>query len=225
MKKILVVLSTMCLLVFFISWSANATLYTIGTADIYYLDDCALIYDSDQSLVWLDYTYTNNNNWWGMGTKMSNIGSYGVLNAITVTLNPGVSTTIDWTTGWRLPVAGTTPSPLMGEGDSVQDTYSEMGYLYYQALGNTYKGSGSFNYGPFSNLIRNIYWLGTSHSGSRAYVHNFNYGSLENNPMTDYYFGIAVHPGSVSGVPIPGALWLFGSGLIGIVGIRRKFKN
>jgi len=29
----------------------------------------------------------------------------------------------------------------------------------------------------------------------------------------------------VSSVPIPGALWLLGSGLIGIVGIRRKFKN
>ena len=29
----------------------------------------------------------------------------------------------------------------------------------------------------------------------------------------------------VSSVPIPGAIWLFGSGLIGIVGIRRKLKN
>ena len=28
-----------------------------------------------------------------------------------------------------------------------------------------------------------------------------------------------------SNVPIPSALWLLGSGLIGIVGIRRKFKN
>jgi len=26
-------------------------------------------------------------------------------------------------------------------------------------------------------------------------------------------------------VPIPGAIWLLGSGLIGIIGIRRKFKN
>lgn len=29
----------------------------------------------------------------------------------------------------------------------------------------------------------------------------------------------------IAGVPIPGAIWLLGSGLIGIVGIRRKFKN
>ena len=26
-------------------------------------------------------------------------------------------------------------------------------------------------------------------------------------------------------VPIPGAVWLFGSGLIGLVGIKRKFKK
>ncbi|MBU1056500.1 MAG: VPLPA-CTERM sorting domain-containing protein [Proteobacteria bacterium] len=30
---------------------------------------------------------------------------------------------------------------------------------------------------------------------------------------------------NISSVPIPGAIWLLGSGLIGLVGIRRKFKN
>jgi len=30
---------------------------------------------------------------------------------------------------------------------------------------------------------------------------------------------------SITVVPIPGAVWLLGSGLIGIVGIRRKFKK
>ena len=29
----------------------------------------------------------------------------------------------------------------------------------------------------------------------------------------------------MSEVPIPGAVWLLGSGLIGLVGIRRKLKN
>jgi hypothetical protein len=31
--------------------------------------------------------------------------------------------------------------------------------------------------------------------------------------------------GNVSGVPIPGAIWLLGSGLFGLVGFRRKFKK
>lgn len=30
---------------------------------------------------------------------------------------------------------------------------------------------------------------------------------------------------SLNPVPIPGAVWLFGSGLIGLVGLRRRFKN
>jgi hypothetical protein len=30
---------------------------------------------------------------------------------------------------------------------------------------------------------------------------------------------------SMSEVPIPGAIWLLGSGMIGIVGIRRKLKT
>jgi len=32
-------------------------------------------------------------------------------------------------------------------------------------------------------------------------------------------------PGSWSVVPIPGAVWLLGSGLVGLVGLRRKFQK
>ena len=32
----------------------------------------------------------------------------------------------------------------------------------------------------------------------------------------------AVHSGDVSAVPIPGAVWLFGSGLIGLLGLARR---
>jgi hypothetical protein len=36
-------------------------------------------------------------------------------------------------------------------------------------------------------------------------------------------FAIGNNPNAV--VPIPGAVWLLGSGLIGIVGLRRRFKK
>ena len=39
---------------------------------------------------------------------------------------------------------------------------------------------------------------------------------------TDYAPYLSV---TVSSIPIPGAVWLLGSGLIGIVGIRRKYKK
>jgi hypothetical protein len=50
------------------------------------------------------------------------------------------------------------------------------------------------------------------------YAHWFHY-SLESGVSS----GDVIHLDTT--VPIPAAVWLFGSGLIGIVGIRRKFKN
>jgi len=41
------------------------------------------------------------------------------------------------------------------------------------------------------------------------------------NDYGDTYLGVWV----TTAVPIPGAIWLLGSGLIGIVGVRRKFKK
>jgi hypothetical protein len=38
------------------------------------------------------------------------------------------------------------------------------------------------------------------------------------------FYAMAVHPGDVSAVPVPGAVWLLGSGLLGLIGIRKKMK-
>jgi hypothetical protein len=40
-----------------------------------------------------------------------------------------------------------------------------------------------------------------------------------------YLDGIEIVPPTQHPVPIPGAIWLLGSGLIGLAGTRRKFKN
>ena len=37
--------------------------------------------------------------------------------------------------------------------------------------------------------------------------------------------GVFMENGSVNVVPVPAAIWLFGSGLIGLAGVRRKFKK
>ena len=43
---------------------------------------------------------------------------------------------------------------------------------------------------------------------------------LRNDPGYIYMDDISVNP-----VPIPGAVWLLGSGLVGLAGLRRKFKS
>jgi hypothetical protein len=43
---------------------------------------------------------------------------------------------------------------------------------------------------------------------------------MRNDPWFTYLDDISVNP-----VPIPGAVWLLGSGLVGLAGLRRKFKG
>jgi hypothetical protein len=43
------------------------------------------------------------------------------------------------------------------------------------------------------------------------------------NGSTSYAVEVLTSTLTVSPTPIPGAIWLLGSGLVGLVGIRRKF--
>jgi hypothetical protein len=39
------------------------------------------------------------------------------------------------------------------------------------------------------------------------------------------YYGWAVHSGNAGAVPLPAAVWLFGSGLLGLIGVGRKRRR
>lgn len=91
-------------------------------------------------------------------------------------------------------------------------------------------GWGLNNTGPFSNIQNRNYWSETAanilpsqhnyswsfvfETGDQAIVMTYNYDVLR---------AWAVHDGDVgvSVVPIPAAIWLLTSGLIGLVGIAR----
>jgi hypothetical protein len=145
-------------------------------------------------------------------------------------------------TGWRLPTTvDGLPYAWNAQVTGYNNTSSEIGYLYYVSLGNKapYDTNGNYqpdgglrNIGPFHylGLPTSYYWSGSD------FVH-----LLDLSSAVMFYFGdgfqgswskgatlgaLAVRPGDVSApVPIPGAVWLLGSGLIGLAGLRRRFKK
>lgn len=123
-----------------------------------------------------------------------------------------------------------------GWRDAAGIPVSEMGYMFYVNLANT---AGSLtNTGPFFNIEAEFssspinYWTGTLTQGlTDAAYFNFKGGfqglsadtAASGNP--DYMAVWAVRDGDViSAVPVPAAVWLFGTGLIGLIGVARRKK-
>ena len=156
--------------------------------------------------------------------------------------------------GWRLPdtdpvdgVAFNTTWTTDGSTDKSYNisvpgtvyagsTASEMSHMFYNTLGNTgqFDTSGAVtgctscltNSGPFSNVQSDAYWSATDAPyDSYAWLFAFNIGYQGTYSNSLNYYAWAVHNGDVSAVPVPAAVWLFGSGLLGLVGISKRKKT
>lgn len=122
---------------------------------------------------------------------------------------------------WRLP---TTPGASTGFHNE-----GELAHLFYD------EGVSSFAPSLFTNVkTYDGYWTGTGHAPlsyrgeSSAWTFNLNLGRQNDRDKTFDYYVLAVRPAdiTVSAVPVPGALWLMGSGLACLVGLgRRQIKN
>lgn len=135
--------------------------------------------------------------------------------------------------GWRLantsqPDASCgSPSGPTSYGYSC--TGSEMGNLFYNVLGGS-AGSPittthNANYDLFSNLYTANYWSATEYAEISNWAWYFNMHNGYQGPSSYEslnYYAWAVQSGDVSAVPIPAAVWLFGSGLLGLIGIARR---
>ena len=151
-------------------------------------------------------------------------------------------------TGWRLPTALDT-GPVGKDrsnggtdtGYNVQTTdgaivYSEMASLYLDTLGNlsfldvdgnAQAGYGLVNTGPFSGFgaSHGGYWVVSKAdptSVSNSWVFSLSLGSQIDPLNSGSFAAIAVHDGDVGAVPVPAAAWLFGSGLLGLLGFTRR---
>jgi len=140
-------------------------------------------------------------------------------------------------TGWRLPDTlqpdASCDSQSGGDSYGYNCTGSEMGNLFYNVLGGVAGSSiattHNANYDLFSNVQSSVYWSATGYAPNTAYAwrFRFDYGGQDFNGKTLSLYAWAVHSGDVgaSMVPVPAAVWLFGSGLLGLVGLGRQRRR
>jgi len=134
---------------------------------------------------------------------------------------------INGVTSWRLP-----NMDVNGDGTIVGCWYNqaackdnEIGHLYFYGAGASFgNGITPSNPGPFSNIQNGYYWSGTEFSTDPAYAWSFLTqngaqwaGSKNGFPL----FAWAVADGNVGVVPVPAAVWLFGSGLLSLLCLSR----
>ena len=125
------------------------------------------------------------------------------------------------------------------------NTTSELGHMFYNSLGNlgryrtngfTQSGYGvtnsSFTDGnsgdsvSIVNFQNSLYWFADRHSLEVAYSYAFaadnGYQGVHTYSLDGYSW--AVRTGDVQPMPVPEAAWLFGMGLISLVGMKRGYR-
>ena len=149
-------------------------------------------------------------------------------------------------TNWRLPNVIDTGNlgcdqAYIGTdcGWNVDLATGEMAHMFYATLDNTprfdefgvERALGDFglsNTGPFSNLMEDAYWTQTSYApnNTKAWYFNNTGGFQGEFSKTELFYAWAVHDGDIGTavIPVPAAVWLFSSGLLGLagLGVRRK---
>lgn len=182
-----------------------------------------LIYDDDLNITWLadaNYAQTSGYDvdgymtWDNSMTWASTLSYYDSVRDQTLT-------------GWHLPTADPTCVSFGGDLNCVG---GELGHLFYNELGGTAGSSLLSSTDPdlalFTNISPDYYWLNVEYelNLTRARVLFIDSGSQDTDLKSYINSAWAVRAGDVGAVPIPAAVWLFGSGLIGLIGVAGRKK-
>lgn len=136
---------------------------------------------------------------------------------------------VNWVAGLSVGGVGDWRLPSTDTCSDTNCTSSEMGNLYYNVLGGTSYDplvvTHNANYYLFSNVQISDYWSDKLCNNIDVYSYNIDIGAYGCSNTLHLFSSWAMQSGDVSAVPIPSAVWLFGSGLIGLVGLARRKSN
>jgi len=191
-----------CLALFLFIFSAQASLIDRGNG---------LIYDTDLDITWLQDANYSQTSGYDIDGKLSWDGALIWAGGLEYA----------GFTDWRLPTTG------QQGGNNTHLTGSELGHLFYV------NDIGSLNSGPFVNFLsgqyidflNDWYWTSTEFVRPNSYAFRFADGFQDIRYQGDTHSAWAVHDGDIGAVPVPAAVWLFTSGLIGLIGFERRKHN
>lgn len=227
-KRILIIVNAALIFLGMISSSDAALLSRLGGQTVY---------DTVLDITWLADANLAATNKFGLTTEVfldtHPADTSGVKGLITASGNMNWPGTLFWIDAmntanylgfndWRLPIT-TQPDSSCGlqsggDGFGYGCIGSEMGHLF------NVDGITAAAPGLFSNVQSDIYWSGTPLPSPNIYAWSlkFSNGWQGVQYKGNGGYAWAVRNGDVNPAPIPAAVWLFGSGLIGLLGLARR---
>jgi len=168
------------------------------------------IMDNDSGLIWLKDASSPDL----AGTDPSGMADWATATAAAAALSDGTGGLTDGSApgDWRLP--------------TILEWESFINALYeYPALGNAAGDAKWSEADAFTGVQSTVYWSSTEYTIDQAWVADMSIGWMRYAYKDPGPPGFYVWPVRVSPVPEPTTILLLGSGLIGLLGFRRKFKK
>jgi hypothetical protein len=216
------------------TWTADANL--LGTMET----NAVSLYGNDNQLI-TDIINANNSvvydtpNMYDNGVHSLVAGDFGAggqvdwwgAKAFSIYLN---SINYGGSSQWAMP---STPSSTSSAGNQLAELYTAELNLGANATGYVPNvlNFPTINVGPVTNIQTGSYWSGTEYAGVTPLTPDWAWAFStftaqqfsQNKPTQFIFYAWADSAGNAaSPVPLPGAAWLFGGGIMGFLGLKRR---